>query len=526
MSIGHQTRVFLFLALLVFLLRFPSLEQPFDNDGGAHAYHARLILAGEPLYGSHHPGHHLPGIYYTYALALLLLGDSVWAVKFFMLLWTVAAVYLLYRLGALAINQQAGLLAAVFLAILSSHLWLWGTTAGREQFANLPRIAAVLVLFYLVRTKGADWRFMFVGLLGAVAFLFKAVYLSPLVLAGITLAVEWWRQREYAGSWRAAFRRAGWMSAGFLLGILPVLLHFAWLGLWSRFTLVFTLGQGYVQQHNVDTPLLLWPIYPLFGLWFNNGALLILGLAGFFIILVGLPRVWRAATARQPGPPSKSASGRHFFPVYICIWLILSYLEGNVTAVLYLHYYLLLVPPLALLAAYFLVEFWQRACQLPARPTRTVARLALMGTFVLVLAVSVANNATFYNRYVLYKSGLATFETFVTEGWPGIGPQIWTAYEVANYVAERTTTDDRLYYWSDNAQLYYLANRRSALDVIWPIHAGATAPYQRIFEPSTKYVILGEVDNLERPDWLYSELGGRYVLETVIQEQEIYRRVD
>ena len=48
--------------LLAILLRIPSLDMLIDNDGGARAYHARLILAGEPLYGTHHTGHHMPAI--------------------------------------------------------------------------------------------------------------------------------------------------------------------------------------------------------------------------------------------------------------------------------------------------------------------------------------------------------------------------------------------------------------------------------------------------------------------------------
>ena len=81
--------ILLALSLLVTLLRLPSLEQPFDNDSGANAYHARLIVGGEPLYGTHHPAHHMPAVYYVYALVFLLLGDSTWAVKLFLIPWTI-----------------------------------------------------------------------------------------------------------------------------------------------------------------------------------------------------------------------------------------------------------------------------------------------------------------------------------------------------------------------------------------------------------------------------------------------------
>jgi len=94
------------LALLVILLRTPSLEQPFHNDCGAIAYHARLILRGEPLYGTHHPAHHTPAVYYAYALAFLLLGDSVLAVKLLLVVWIYATAYLMFRLGGPAAGHH------------------------------------------------------------------------------------------------------------------------------------------------------------------------------------------------------------------------------------------------------------------------------------------------------------------------------------------------------------------------------------------------------------------------------------
>ena len=83
--------------------------------------------------------------------------------------------YLLYRLGVSVMDRATGLLAALFYVILSSHVLLYGTTAEIELFANLPRIAAFLVLMHLTTRQAAAWKFVFVGLLSAVAFLFKAV---------------------------------------------------------------------------------------------------------------------------------------------------------------------------------------------------------------------------------------------------------------------------------------------------------------------------------------------------------------
>ena len=186
--------------ILAILLRLPALDMLIDNDGGARAYHARLILAGEPLYGTHHTGHHLPAIYYTYATAMAFFGDSAWAIQFFLLLWTIPTVYFLYLLALeLTDDRVTALLAALFYAILSAHLQLWGQTAETELFANFFRITAVWLLIFLLKREKPAWQFGGVGLLAAAAFLYKPVFLSPLAVAGLALLITGLRQRPRKG---------------------------------------------------------------------------------------------------------------------------------------------------------------------------------------------------------------------------------------------------------------------------------------------------------------------------------------
>jgi 4-amino-4-deoxy-L-arabinose transferase-like glycosyltransferase len=521
------------LALLVFALRLPSLEQPFDNDSGANAYHARLIVNGEPLYGTHHPAHHMPAVYYIYALAFLMFGDSVWAVKLLLILWTIATVYLLYRLGALLMNKSTGFLAAVFYAILTSHVLMWGTSAEIELFANLPRIAAVLVLIHLFTQHAAAWKFLFVGLISATAFLFKVIYLSPLAMAGFVLLGELWQTRSTAGAWRATVMRGLWIGVGFVTGLLPVVAYFTLSGLLPRLLLVFTLGRGYINYHNTIPASPQYSLlYPLFGLAMNNAALLTFSLASLLIIVSTklLPRRCSLSFGWDPIPrgclPKRHRSGQDgTSPIvfYVAIWYILSFVETGINRIFFLHYYLLIVPPLSLLAAWFLL----RVCRDVKRQIRTASRFAatqvLVTLLTIALFISVAQNFNYYQHYVRYKLKLETYQNFLLGGWPAAGQRLVQVQALADYVQEHTALSDRIYYWSADMQLYYLADRRCPIDIIWPLYAEATGPYQRIFVPLTKYVILDEGDNGPRPDWLYAELAKKYRLEMVIGDQEIYR---
>lgn len=491
---------FVLVCLLAILLRLPALELPIDNDGGARAYHARLILEGEPLYSSHHTGHHLPAIYYTYALAMRLFGDTPRAAHILLLLWTVPTLYLLYRLGMIVADRRVGLLGAGFYALLSSHVWLWGQTAETELFANLPRLTAVYLLILLLQKRTVVWKFLFVGLLAAIAMLYKAVYLSPLALAGILLLIEWWQKKA---NWTETWQRGFWIISGFILGWLPVLIYFGMLGLLPRLAQVFTLGQAEVAPAVAESGIPTWfwyPVLPLFSLALNNVILLILSLAAFILLCL-----------------------RRMQPLfYVAIWYVLSFGEAAVNLSPLAHYYLLIVPTLSLLAAWLIVKIYD--------DVQVISPKAALATLVVVLMLVVGasgwQNGGYYAYYLLYRSGQLDYDEFITLGWPGFGERLLRAEEVARYVVENTTVTDRIFYWSEDVQVYYLANRRSPIDMIWPHEVVATAVAADIFTSQTRYVIMDRYRERdpEPPEWLLAGLAADYELEEVIDGQEIYRR--
>lgn len=509
------------LGLLVIFLRFPSLELPFDNDNGSDAYHARLILAGEPLYGSHHPAHHLPAIYYTQTLAFLLFGDSLWAVKLFLMLWIMISVYLLYRLGVALKDRVVGLLAGLFYTILSSHLLLLGQNATLELYANTVRLAGILVLIYMVRNRALDWRLIWLGILSALAFLFKAVYLSTLLLAGLTLLFEWWQNRAIKEYWRITLRCSLWLVLGFLIGLLPVIIYFGLLGLWPRMYLVFILGQRYVGA-SAGWPYII--LYPLMGLAINNVLLLFFSLTGLMMIIITGFRQLR-------GNPSFTSPTAY----YLAGWYGLSLFEAGANRSLYPHYYLLLVPPLVLLAAWFIRVVYlyiQNQNHSTYRFGLTVTMTLLMA---LTLLISGAQNFDYHYHYWRYKLGLASYEDFLVKGWPADGPGLVRVLRLADYIQAHTSSSEQIYYWSEWVQLYYHAHRRSAFDIVWPNFASDASHYRdipaldskyQIFNPHTQYIIIDQGTSKPpppRPDWFNTALVTNYKLETVITDQEIYR---
>ncbi len=504
--------VWLGLAVLVILFRLPSLVEPFDQDSAANAYGARLILQGEPLYTTYHPGHHLPLAYYTYALAFALFGDRLFAVKFFLMLWMIPTAYLLFRLARHFVGEAGSWLAVILFLLLTSERWLKGTTAEIELFANLPRIAATLWLLILLKRQAPNWHFGLIGLLGAASVLFKVVYISPLVLAAIMVGLEFWPQRWVAGAAARLAGRLGWMAAGFVAGLLPVLIYFWVLDLLPRLALALALGEAHVGNSS-DSPLFL-VLYPLIGLGMSNLPLLVLGLAGAWAML------------RDRSTPTLQ---RCILP----LWLLLAWVEAGISRKLFLHYYLLIAPPLSLLAAWLLVRLSSiqnlRDSKGLARPSASWPRIVVLAVLVLAIgAAYVYRNGGYLAHYVRYATGQESYRDFVLNGWPPDGPILVAVQDTADYVQAHSTPDDRIYIWSDDVQLYYLADRRCALDLIWPVYlespvvpGGPADMQRRLFAPTTKFIVVAW-DN--PPNWLTQGLADNYKLAETIGGRKIYQR--
>ncbi len=501
-----ELTLLLTLLLLVILSRLPFLEKPLDDDSAANAYGGRLILQGEPLYSSYHPGHHLPAIYYTFALAFFLFGDNAEAIRIFLALWMIPTVWLLYYLSRTFADKKTSYLAVILFLLLSTDYALEGHTAEIELFANLPRIAATLLLVKLIERKGADWQFSLIGLVGAVAVLFKAVYISPLALAGLILLSQFWSHRQEKDAAGILLRRLFWLGTGFILGLLPVVVFFGMLGLLPRVGLVFTLGQIHVSSEPVS--LIFIFLYPLSGLAIANAPLLVIGLTGALL----LP--WDKSTPTLP----KNV---------ILLWLFMSFVEAGFSRNPFFHYYQLIAPPLSLLAAWAITHLYQlgrthQKIKLAAWVISISLLFAIGGTYLFV-------NGGYLYHYLRYKTGQDTYQNFVLKSWPPTGPMFVAIQEIVDYIQAHSNPDERIYIWGDEVQLYYLANRRCAIDFIWPIYlelapipGGQEEMRRRLLASTTKFIVITQ-DN--PPTWLVDGLAKHYSLVKTISDRKIYQRI-
>ncbi len=495
------------LPLIVLLVRLPYLEKPLDDDSAANAYGGRLILQGEPLYSSYHPGHHLPLVYYINALAFSLWGDNSWAIRFFLAVWLIPTAYLFYYLARAFADRKTSWIALFLFLLLTSDYIMEGHTAEIELFANLPRIAGIFLLLIFQNRPTKDWQYVWIGLIGAICILFKSVYVSALVLTGLILLIQLWRQPNKKEGINRLARRTLWVGLGLMAGLLPVVIYFGDLGLLPRLSLVFTLGQGHVTSTTVN-PLFLF-LYPLSGLAIANLPLLTSGLAGAMLMPFDkiLPRLTK---------------------YIILFWFLLSFIEAGISYNAFWHYYLLITPSLSLLAAWFITQPLRLVQVNPKRrwigwPISALLLLTIGATYLFV-------NSGYLYHYIRYKTGQETYREFVQKSWPPTGPMFVALQDIATYIQTHSQPDDRIYIWSEEVQLYFLANRRCALDFIWPkyleepnIPGGPAELQRRLFAPTTKFIVVAQ-DN--PPTWLTQGLAKDYHWVETIAGRAIYQRND
>ncbi len=511
-------KLLLGIILLVFvvIVRLPSINIPLDYDSGSFAYNARLILQGEPLYGSHHPDHNLPGVYYTYAAVFAVFGDQSASIKLFLILWVWINALFIYSIGRRLSNSMAGILAAVFFVLVTSFTVLSGDSGENELFANLPLTMVFWLALGLPGTNDKDKRvvYILIGVISALGFLYKVIYITSAAAVIAMLFLNAILDHRRAG-WFRFIKRSAWIFSGFALILCLVAGYFASLGLWQRILLIFQLGAGYVEQNPgnlIDNVL----IIPMVIMGNANAVLTFIGIFAAGRILISLPRL---LSTQCPEGLSK---------FMLVAWLFFSVILSNISGFAFSHYILLLIPPLSLLAGIEIGDLWRRF-RLPLKLSAQWARLSLPVLMVgAILGNSLYLTNGYYLGYLNYLSGKDTLEQFIYHN-VYLGPDNLDAVAIAKYIDQRTSPKETILTLTDQVQICYLANRRSSSDALWPPMIPLMGPPQRVFTPEPRYIVvapyLDRYFRNEEMEWLSYELEKTYVLETTIAENDIYRRI-
>jgi hypothetical protein len=206
--------IIILVSIYVFLPLNPITKYYLDTDGTGFLYIGQLILDGKAPYvdaWDHKP----PGIYFIYALAILL-GDGRWGI------WILGIISLSVSsiLGFKLMRRFYGL----FPAVSATLMYLAGFNILRKgadypEVFVLPLQFAILYLFISsARKKSFSYKYIVIGLLSALCFLLK----QTLIGIPLSVLIYWLVVNKSNKDWSTVLVRVAGFSIGFILGLLPV----------------------------------------------------------------------------------------------------------------------------------------------------------------------------------------------------------------------------------------------------------------------------------------------------------------
>ncbi len=423
------------LSLLFVALRWNSFNVPLIRDEGEYAYAAQLLRQGIPPY-EHAFLQKPPMVVYTYALAQTMAPNLFWSPRVLAYLCVAGATCLL---GWIARREFGPGVAFPAMSLFTPMVLLPGIdqfAANTEMFLLLPLLGLVAVFVHCRRVGGGATAWFLAGVLGAVILWYKYTAFPVVLVVFAAWSVEQWRVHRSARGlcWRWSCGLAG--AALTSVAVLAFfLLRDGGKHLWEC-TVQF--NRFYATSSDFGWLVLGPRLWMLLKNWWV--LFLLLGV----LVLAREARVWFWAG------------------LFLAAWVATG-------ASRYAHYYVLVMPFWALLAAVALdrVARWAAA---RLSWTRTWARPGLIG--LVVLLVCLPDLAWVTRTPAAFAAGKLTGDNPFLE-----------SVVVARRLAEMTSPQDYVFVAGSEPQILYYARRLSATRfvIVYPlmIHTPLAATYQQ-----------------------------------------------
>ena len=390
-------------------LRMPFMHAGLGPDEGGYAYVAQQWAGGARLYGPAAWVDRPQGLMLAYRF-LLTLGHSPWAIRLGAVVFGAAITLLVGSIGWMLKGPWAGAAAAAIYAVVGVGPHVQGFTFNGEIAAALPATAAIASALVWRRNGSLVW-LLLAGLAAGIGPLMKQSGFDGLLVAAGVVA---------SASSQRRWRNVGVFTGAALVPFTASALHGLSVG-WSNYWFAVAgyklsagsgVGQGFAHRFG-----------PLATSWIGARRdlelLVLVALAGLGLTLLRKPRLWLPTG-----------------------WLLAAFAGFNSASLYWPHYYVQLIPPLALLAGI-------TATSVPGRTFQ-----------LLVAAIAVAQVLPFLTK--LDRMPRSEQEALVP---------YYRQYEddalVARAVRARSNLHDRIYALDSEADLYFLASRRSAFPYLW-----------------------------------------------------------
>lgn len=448
------------LALLLLIItaaisvRMVFLHEPFERDEGLYAHIGQIILKGGLPYRDA-MDQKPPGIHYIYATLIATFGATTEGIRIGTALYSAGTVLALFFCARQVFGMSSGLWAALLYGIFSAGPLIRGSSSNSEVFMVLPVVLSIYLLI-LWAEKPKSLFLAVSGILLGCAMVIKTVAL-PHVLAGFLFIII------------TAYRKRGWRNAvigGAIFSVCSV----APLAV----TTLFFYAKGAFQDYYY------WTIEfnKMYGKtspaeFFHRMRLGMTRTAPELLPLVTLATIalFRICSAQR--------TGKAFFLVAS---LVAAFVGLSMPTKFFEHYFIQLVPPLAILAGAGMADLCNQR--------RVTASMALIP----VLAAVIYWAATEYPYYLSYSAEQVSSKKYSSDIFVN-------SVKIARYVKERTTPNDYIFQWGFEPELYFLADRPSPN--LYTVHFAVDAardPWQATMD-------LGRSLLMKRPVYIIVQQG-------------------
>ena len=390
-------------------LRLPFVWTGISPDEGGYAYLADRWGHGARLYASawlDRP----QGLLVVYRLVLAV-AHTTWSIRLAAVLFGVGITLLLGLIGWLLGGPVAGALAAAVFAIVGASPHAEAFTFNGELIAALPATAAVAVALLWARSGRRAW-LVLAGLAGAAAILMKQSGFDGLAAAILVVALYGKGRRDRTVSFGllaagAAVPLAASVIDGWIVGW-----HDYWFALVEyRWHVAFG-GSTAVHRRWVHASE--WIQHVL-----HDTVGLVSVAAICVVLLLRRPREWVSLG-----------------------WLVAAFIGVNLGGAYWPHYYVQLLPPLALIAGVGLAR-------VPSRPLTAILAAATAIPIALYFGGLVRDSHAERVRNMPYYSGYEEDR------------------RVAKVIEQNTRPGEPIYVLQSRADLYFLTNRTTRYPYLW-----------------------------------------------------------
>lgn len=396
------------LFLLTVVIRLPSLfhPQPIDAEAMYSVVANEIVDGGRPYVDA--VERKPPLLFWIYAGLYKATGKFNWtALHALALIWTLGTMAGLYVIGRSLFDRATGLIAALLYGVFQAWVKCENLALNGEMLMNLPVVWAWAIA---LRPGSSRTRpeLIGVGALLCAGFLLKQPAAIAAVPLGIYLLLPSYRASRALPP-MASIAQAALLTIGFF-GALAL----AAMVLWKQGILHDALFWT-ITNHDVSH--IFWERAALHTLAFVGACLPLL--IGAVLAIRDYGGVWCGKRAER---------------MALLGWLLVSAIGTAAGTRFYFHYYIQLIPPLALLAAAHYAQFWSGRVKAPyflLRPVMTYAWLALT-----VVAFSIAH-------------------------WWGLSSRRQPS-GTGRYLSEHSVPADRIFVWGQASKIYLDARRRPA----------------------------------------------------------------